>query len=106
MKKYIENAGSCIITKSLMSGETKLRWLFREKPINNIDTGWIAFGDIGKKIILIKIIMMITLINFLKKAIKNILKYKQIVGILYTGKFLKHIIKLQCLKLVLEMAII
>ena len=25
MKKYIENAGSCIITKSLMNGETKLR---------------------------------------------------------------------------------
>ena len=36
---------------------------------------------------------MIILINFLKKAIKNILKYKQVVGILYTGKFLKHIIK-------------
>ena len=45
MKKYIENAGSCIITKSLMNGETKLRWLFREEPINNIDTGWMAFGD-------------------------------------------------------------
>ena len=45
MKKYIENACSCIITKSLMNGETKLRWLFREEPVNNIDTGWMAFGD-------------------------------------------------------------
>ena len=45
MKKYLENVGSCIITKSLMNGETKLRWLFREEPINNIDTGWMAFGD-------------------------------------------------------------
>ena len=45
MKKYVENVGSCIITKSLLNGETKLRWLFREEPLNNIDTGWIAFGD-------------------------------------------------------------
>ena len=45
MKKYVENVGSCIITKSLLNGETKLRWLFREEPLNNIDTGWIAFGN-------------------------------------------------------------
>ena len=45
MKKYIENAGSCIVTKSILNGETKFRWLFREKPLNNIDTGWMAFGD-------------------------------------------------------------
>ncbi len=55
MKKYIENAGSCIITKSLMNGETKLRWLFHEEPINNIDTGWIA-------VIRIKIILRILLL--------------------------------------------
>ena len=45
MKKYIENAGSCIVTKSILNGETKFRWLFREEPLNNIDTGWMAFGD-------------------------------------------------------------
>lgn len=45
MKKYVENAGSCIVTKSLLNGETKFRWLFREEPLNNIDTGWMAFGD-------------------------------------------------------------
>ena len=45
MKKYIENAGSCIVTKSLLNSETNFRWLFREEPLNNIDTGWMAFGD-------------------------------------------------------------
>ena len=43
---------------------------------------------------------------FLKKAIKNIMKYKQVMGISYIGKFLKQIIRLQCLKQVLEMVII
>lgn len=45
MKKYVENTGSCIVTKSILNGETKFRWLFREEPLNNIDTGWMAFGD-------------------------------------------------------------
>ena len=45
MKKYVENAGSCIVTKSILNGETKFRLLFREEPLNNIDTGWMAFGD-------------------------------------------------------------
>lgn len=45
MKKYVENAGSCIVTKSLLNGETKFRWLFREEPLNDTDTGWMAFGD-------------------------------------------------------------
>ena len=45
MKKYVENAGSCIVTKSLLNGETNFRWLFREEPLDNIDTGWLAFGD-------------------------------------------------------------
>ena len=45
MKKYVENVGSCIVTKSILNGETKFRWLFREEPLNNIDTGWMAFGD-------------------------------------------------------------
>lgn len=45
MKKYVENAGSCIVTKSLLNGESNFRWLFREEPLNNIDTGWMAFGD-------------------------------------------------------------
>ena len=45
MKKYVENAGSCIVTKSLLNGESNFRWLFREEPLDNIDTGWMAFGD-------------------------------------------------------------
>ena len=45
MKKYVENTGPCIVTKSILNGETKFRWLFREEPLDNIDTGWMAFGD-------------------------------------------------------------
>lgn len=43
--KLIENAGGCIITKSLYEGTSTLRWLFREESVNAIDNGWRAFGD-------------------------------------------------------------
>lgn len=43
---FIENAGGCIITKSLLSGESKLKWVFRNDSVNENDNGWRAFGDI------------------------------------------------------------
>ncbi len=30
----------CIITKSVYSKERKIRWLYREEPVNNSDSGW------------------------------------------------------------------
>ena len=44
-KKLIENAGGCIITRSLLDGTSKLRWLFREQGVNPNDNGWRAIGD-------------------------------------------------------------
>lgn len=45
MIQYIKNAGGCIVTKSLLAGESKLKWLFREESVNPVDNGWRAFGD-------------------------------------------------------------
>lgn len=44
MKNLINNAGGCVITKSLLNGETKLKWLFREEPSSKVDNGWVALG--------------------------------------------------------------
>ena len=42
-KPYISQLGACIITKSILNGTSKLKWIFREN--NGIGTGWVAFGD-------------------------------------------------------------
>lgn len=42
---FIENAGGCIITKSLLEESSKLRWIFREQGVNPNDSGWRAIGD-------------------------------------------------------------
>lgn len=44
MINYIENAGGCIVTKSLLEGESHFKWLFREDPVHEMDNGWRAFG--------------------------------------------------------------
>lgn len=44
MVRYIENAGGCIVTKSLLDGKSHLKWLFREESVNPVDNGWRAFG--------------------------------------------------------------
>ncbi|MCM1184692.1 MAG: DUF2185 domain-containing protein [Roseburia sp.] len=44
MVEYIRNAGGCIVTKSLLAGETRLKWLFREASCNAVDNGWRAIG--------------------------------------------------------------
>lgn len=42
---FLKNAGGMIVTKSLIEGESKLKWLFREDSSNPTDNGWRAFGD-------------------------------------------------------------
>ena len=42
-KQYIAGAGACIVTKSILSGASKLKWLFRQD--GGIGNGWVAFGD-------------------------------------------------------------
>ena len=42
-KPHIPQLGVCIVTKSILNGTSKLKWIFREN--NGIGTGWVAFGD-------------------------------------------------------------
>lgn len=42
-KVYIRGAGGTIVTKSILSGESKLKWLFRQESEHG--NGWVAFGD-------------------------------------------------------------
>ncbi|MGY3778820.1 immunity protein Imm33 domain-containing protein [Isobaculum melis] len=41
VKTYIENAGACIVTKSVLNKETEIKWLFRDEEFGN---GWIISG--------------------------------------------------------------
>lgn len=43
MKEYISGAGGTIVSKSILSGKAKLKWLFRDE--SEYGNGWVAFGD-------------------------------------------------------------
>lgn len=43
MKEYIRGAGGTIVTKSILDGTSKLKWLFRQE--SGQGNGWVAFGD-------------------------------------------------------------
>ena len=43
MKVYIQGAGGTIVTKSILNGTAKLKWLFRQESEHG--NGWVAFGD-------------------------------------------------------------
>lgn len=42
-KQYINGAGGSIVSRSILEGKSKLKWLFRED--GGIGNGWVAFGD-------------------------------------------------------------
>lgn len=42
-KPYIKGAGGTIVTKSILNGTSKLKWLFRQDAGQG--NGWVAFGD-------------------------------------------------------------
>lgn len=42
-KPYIRGAGGTIVTKSILNGTSKLKWLFRQDTGQG--NGWVAFGD-------------------------------------------------------------
>lgn len=44
-KEYIQNAGGCFVTKSVMEGKTKIRWVSRGEPQFPEDSGWSIIGD-------------------------------------------------------------
>lgn len=41
MKEYIRGAGGSIVTKSILNGTSKLKWLFRQE--NEHGNGWVPF---------------------------------------------------------------
>ena len=43
MKQYITGAGGTIVSKSILEGTSKLKWLFREN--SEYGNGWVALGD-------------------------------------------------------------
>ncbi len=43
IKEYIRGAGGTIVTKSVLNGTSKLKWLFRQDSGHG--NGWVAFGD-------------------------------------------------------------
>lgn len=43
MKEYIRGAGGTIVSKSVLNGASRLKWLFRED--SEYGNGWVAFGD-------------------------------------------------------------
>lgn len=42
---FIEHAGGMVVTKSLLSGSSKLKWIFRDDSVDDADSGWRAIGD-------------------------------------------------------------
>ncbi|MCI8895341.1 MAG: DUF2185 domain-containing protein [Lachnospiraceae bacterium] len=42
-KVYIEGAGGTIVSKSILNGTARLKWLFRQE--SEYGNGWVAFGD-------------------------------------------------------------
>ncbi|MCM1303993.1 MAG: DUF2185 domain-containing protein [Lachnospiraceae bacterium] len=43
IKEYIRGAGGTIVTKSILSGTSRLKWIFRQEIGEG--NGWVAFGD-------------------------------------------------------------
>lgn len=42
-KEYIPGAGGAIVSKSILNGTARLKWLFRQESTHG--NGWVAFGD-------------------------------------------------------------
>lgn len=43
--KFINNAGACIVSKRILNGDSKLKWMLREKPVEELDNGWRFFSE-------------------------------------------------------------
>ncbi|TDW09193.1 hypothetical protein EDD63_1626 [Breznakia blatticola] len=46
MIKFLENAGGTVVSKNILNGNGKVKWLFREKSIDKNDNGWRILSDI------------------------------------------------------------
>lgn len=47
MNNFIEKSGGSIVSKNIINGQGKLKWLFREESVDDkVDNGWRFFSDI------------------------------------------------------------
>lgn len=44
--EYIKDAGGCIVSKNILNGKGKIKWLLREESLNEIDNGWRLLSDV------------------------------------------------------------
>ena len=44
--EFIKKAGGCIVSKNILDGKGKVKWLLREESIDEVDNGWRFFSDI------------------------------------------------------------
>ena len=44
--KNLFNYGGCIVSKNILDNKGKLKWCFREEPVNELDNGWRFLSDI------------------------------------------------------------
>ncbi|MCX2824561.1 MULTISPECIES: DUF2185 domain-containing protein [Bacillus] len=44
--EFIKHAGGCIVSKNILDGNGKLKWLVRDESVNSVDNGWRFFSDI------------------------------------------------------------
>lgn len=43
---HIENAGGCVVSKNILNGQGRIKWVFREESINPSDNGWRLLSEI------------------------------------------------------------
>lgn len=44
--EYIQGAGGCLVSKNILDGRGRLKWMTREPSANPADNGWRFFADI------------------------------------------------------------
>lgn len=44
--EFIKNAGGCIVSKNILTGKGRIKWLIREQSVDEIDNGWRFLSDI------------------------------------------------------------
>lgn len=44
--EYVANSGGSIVSRNILDGKGRLRWLVREPQANPVDNGWRFFSDI------------------------------------------------------------
>ena len=82
----------CIISKSIYEKKTEIRWLYRDEAINEMDSGWRAFGNSkDKDLIIVDIDTLIKLIPITTTIISIIIKtYKPIPNAIGSQNKPKH----------------